>query len=140
MKSTTPEGKYYSRNGGHILENRAFLNQDLASIKIFKKELKKAIDKIFRCSRVIHEDRQGGRRVSKGRLDANRLVAIHEEDTKKKKECENEIFVNQIAELYKMGEKNLIQLVGCCFETKLPLVVYEFVPTSPPWRCQQAKC
>ncbi|EOY05057.1 Wall associated kinase-like 6 [Theobroma cacao] len=129
-KSIKLKQKYFKRNGGLLLQQQLSGNEgNVDKIKLFtSKELEKATEH-YNENRILGQGGQGT--VYKGMLTDGSIVAIKKskmvEDQKKLDERMVQQFINEVIILSQINHRNVVKLLGCCLETKVPLLVYEFV-------------
>ncbi|KAG8066092.1 hypothetical protein GUJ93_ZPchr0004g40261 [Zizania palustris] len=119
----------FRKNGGLLLQQRfsVITSQcEDSSAKIFSaEELKNATDN-YSESRIL--GRGGNGMVYKGILPSKTVVAIKKSILFDESQVEQ--FVNEITILSQVDHPNVVKLMGCCLETKVPLLVYEFIPNG----------
>ncbi|XVF89416.1 hypothetical protein PTKIN_Ptkin19aG0128700 [Pterospermum kingtungense] len=117
--------KYFEQNGGNLLRELLSKRQGYSeNVRIFAaKELQKATDN-YHESRILGKGGQGT--VYKGVLADNRMVAVKRARIGGD-QSQVEAFINEILVLCRVNHRNVVKLLGCCLETPVPLLVYEYV-------------
>ncbi|XP_022722180.1 wall-associated receptor kinase-like 1 [Durio zibethinus] len=131
-KTIKMKQKYFKRNGGLLLQQQLSSNEgNVEKIRLFtSKELEKATD-YYNKNRILGQGGQGT--VYKGMLTDGSIVAIKKSkmvEEKKVDEKKLEQFINEVILLSQINHRNVVRLLGCCLETKVPLLVYEFIPNG----------
>ncbi|XP_059446774.1 wall-associated receptor kinase-like 10 [Corylus avellana] len=122
------KNKFFKRNGGLLLQQQLSSHEaNVENIKLINsKELEKATDN-FNENRILGHGGQGT--VYKGMLAEGRIVAV-----KKSKVLDEgkqlEEFINEVVILSQLNHRNVVKLIGCCLETEVPMLVYEYVPNG----------
>nr|XP_043638110.1 wall-associated receptor kinase 2-like [Erigeron canadensis] len=130
-KRKTIKGRedFSKQNGGIMLQKVLFARKDHVNnnnaIIFTYEELKKATDN-FSDTNIIGQGGYGV--VYRGILVNKTMVAIKK--SKVIDESQIKQFINEVIILSQINHPNIIKLLGCCLETQVPLLVYEYITNN----------
>ncbi|KAF7829782.1 putative wall-associated receptor kinase-like 16 [Senna tora] len=119
--------KFFEQNGGMLLQEQLSERigyNDMA--KLFSEEELKAATDNFHESKILGRGGQGT--VYKGTLPDKRVVAIKKSRIADQNQVKD--FINEVLLLSRINHRNVVKLLGCCLETEVPLLVYEYIPNN----------
>ncbi|XP_074275220.1 wall-associated receptor kinase 5-like [Silene latifolia] len=119
--------KFFENNGGMLLKQQLapYEGKDKSngSFKIYSSDELRSITDNYSEARILGKGGYGI--VYKGILKDGSVVAV--KMSKFVDQTQIEQFINEVAILTQINHRNVVRLKGCCLETEVPVLVYEYI-------------
>ncbi|KAI3756401.1 hypothetical protein L1987_56221 [Smallanthus sonchifolius] len=118
--------KFFEQNGGVLLKQKMNSQGSHEAMTLFSiAQLRKATNN-YSQENII--GRGGYGVVYKGVLSDKRVVAIKKSKIVDVSQAEQ--FINEVLILTQVIHRNVVNLLGCCLEEEVPILVYEFISNN----------
>ncbi|XP_074276962.1 wall-associated receptor kinase 5-like [Silene latifolia] len=119
--------KFFENNGGMLLKQQLApyegKENSNGSFKIYSSHELRSITDNYSEARILGKGGYGI--VYKGILKDGSAVAVKMSKFVEKTQIEQ--FINEVAILTQINHRNVVRLKGCCLETEVPVLVYEYI-------------
>ncbi|XP_028557136.1 wall-associated receptor kinase 2 [Dendrobium catenatum] len=116
--------QYFRQNGGLLLKHQISTREGFAdNTRIFSSEELQRATAGYSDNRIIGTGSNGT--VYKGILDDQVTVSVMKSRALERSQIDQ--FINEVFILSHINHRNVVRLLGCCLETKVPMLIFEFV-------------